>query len=145
MKDATLEQTNLASARNVEDWLSEHSGKMVPRVDDCDHVWRRFERCDVVCAGSQGKLTCRVGAVCGRHEAGRRVWARSVAPAGPVLIYVELSRQRATVYRNGVRRAVSTLSIAQQNVHYRTMPEELVLQGESAAMEENRWTGIKFF
>ena len=47
---------------------------------------------------------------------GEWVWARSVAPAGPVLIYVELSRQRATVYRNGVRSAVSTISIAQQNV-----------------------------
>ena len=47
---------------------------------------------------------------------GEWVWARSVAPAGPVLIYVELSRQRVTVYRNGVRSAVSTISIAQQNV-----------------------------
>jgi lipoprotein-anchoring transpeptidase ErfK/SrfK len=41
---------------------------------------------------------------------GEWVWAASIAPSGPILIYVDLSRQRATVYRNGVRIAVSTLS-----------------------------------
>jgi hypothetical protein len=41
---------------------------------------------------------------------GQWVWAPQVAPAGPLLIYVDLSRQRATVYRNGVRIAVSTIS-----------------------------------
>jgi hypothetical protein len=41
---------------------------------------------------------------------GEWVWAASVAPSGPILIYVDLSRQRATVYRNGVRIAVSTIS-----------------------------------
>jgi L,D-transpeptidase catalytic domain len=43
-------------------------------------------------------------------QPGEWVWAGPVAPAGPVLIYVDLSRQRATVYRNGVRIAVSTIS-----------------------------------
>jgi L,D-transpeptidase catalytic domain len=43
-------------------------------------------------------------------QPGEWVWAASVAPTGPVLIYVDLSRQRATVYRNGVRIAVSTIS-----------------------------------
>ena len=33
-----------------------------------------------------------------------------IAPAGPVLVYVDLGRQRATVYRNGVRIGVSTIS-----------------------------------
>jgi hypothetical protein len=41
---------------------------------------------------------------------GEWVWAPEVAPAGPLLVYVDLSRQRATVYRNGVRIAVSTIS-----------------------------------
>ncbi len=41
---------------------------------------------------------------------GEWVWAASIAPSGPILIYVDLSRQRATVYRNGVRIAVSTVS-----------------------------------
>ncbi len=38
------------------------------------------------------------------------VWAGNIAPHGPVLVYVELDRQLATVYRNGVRIAVSTVS-----------------------------------
>ncbi|QJU56837.1 L,D-transpeptidase [Sphingomonas sp. AP4-R1] len=41
---------------------------------------------------------------------GQWVWAPQVSPAGPLLVYVDLSRQRATVYRNGVRIAVSTIS-----------------------------------
>jgi hypothetical protein len=41
---------------------------------------------------------------------GQWIWAPQVAPAGPLLVYVDLSRQRATVYRNGVRMAVSTIS-----------------------------------
>src|SRR6476620_2564634 len=38
------------------------------------------------------------------------VFAPKIAPAGPVLVYVDLGRQRATVYRNGVRIGVSTIS-----------------------------------
>jgi len=45
-----------------------------------------------------------------RLKPGEWVWAPQVAPAGPLLVYVDLSRQRATVYRNGVRIAVSTIS-----------------------------------
>lgn len=41
---------------------------------------------------------------------GEWVWAPSVAPEGPILIYVDLSRQLATVYRNGIRIGVSTIS-----------------------------------
>lgn len=41
---------------------------------------------------------------------GQWVWAPSVAKAGPVLVYVDLSRQIASVYRNGVRIGVSTVS-----------------------------------
>ncbi len=41
---------------------------------------------------------------------GQWVWASRIAPAGPILIYVDLSRQRATVYRNGVRIGISTIS-----------------------------------
>lgn len=33
-----------------------------------------------------------------------------IAPAGPVLVYVDLGLQRATIYRNGVRIGVSTIS-----------------------------------
>lgn len=41
---------------------------------------------------------------------GQWVWAPEIAPQGPMLVYVDLSRQVATVYRNGVRFAVSTVS-----------------------------------
>jgi hypothetical protein len=41
---------------------------------------------------------------------GQWVWAPEIAPAGPVAVYVDLSKQIATVYRNGVRIAVSTVS-----------------------------------
>lgn len=45
-----------------------------------------------------------------RLKPGEWVWAGKIAPTGPVLIYVDLERQRATIYRNGVRIAVTTIS-----------------------------------
>jgi hypothetical protein len=41
---------------------------------------------------------------------GQWVWKGEIAPQGPILVYVDLSRQLATVYRNGVRVGVSTVS-----------------------------------
>jgi hypothetical protein len=41
---------------------------------------------------------------------GQWVWAAEDAPEGPVLVYVDLTRQVATVYRNGFRIAVTTVS-----------------------------------
>jgi hypothetical protein len=41
---------------------------------------------------------------------GEWVLKPEIAPNGPVLVYVDLGRQRATVYRNGVRIGVSTIS-----------------------------------
>ncbi|HEX6660507.1 MAG TPA: L,D-transpeptidase family protein [Sphingomicrobium sp.] len=41
---------------------------------------------------------------------GQWVWAAQDAPEGPVLVYVDLTRQIATVYRNGFRIAVTTVS-----------------------------------
>jgi hypothetical protein len=46
----------------------------------------------------------------GQLQPGQWVWAPSIAPAGPMLVYVDLSRQLATIYRNGVRIGVSTVS-----------------------------------
>jgi hypothetical protein len=43
-------------------------------------------------------------------QPGEWVLVPDIAPAGPVLVYVDLGRQRATVYRNGVRIGVSTIS-----------------------------------
>lgn len=41
---------------------------------------------------------------------GQWVWKPEIAPKGPILVYVDLTRQLATVYRNGVRIGVSTIS-----------------------------------
>jgi L,D-transpeptidase catalytic domain len=41
---------------------------------------------------------------------GQWVWKPEIAPRGPILVYVDLTRQLATVYRNGVRIGVSTIS-----------------------------------
>ena len=43
-------------------------------------------------------------------QPGQWVWAGEIAPAGPVTVHVDLSRQLVTVYRNGVRIGVSTTS-----------------------------------
>ncbi len=45
-----------------------------------------------------------------RLKPGEWVWAPGIAPAGQVLVYVDLSRQLATVYRNGVRIGVTSVS-----------------------------------
>jgi hypothetical protein len=45
-----------------------------------------------------------------RLKPGQWVWAPEIAPKGPILIYIDLTRQLATVYRNGVRIGVSTIS-----------------------------------
>lgn len=45
-----------------------------------------------------------------RLAPGQWVWAPQIAPQGPLLVYVDLSKQLATVYRNGVRIGVSTVS-----------------------------------
>jgi hypothetical protein len=41
---------------------------------------------------------------------GEWVWKPQIAPKGPILVYVDLGRQLATVYRNGIRIGVSTIS-----------------------------------
>jgi hypothetical protein len=46
---------------------------------------------------------------------GEWVWAANAVPKGPVLIYIDLSRQIATVYRNGVRIGVTTISSGKED------------------------------
>jgi hypothetical protein len=41
---------------------------------------------------------------------GQWVWKPEIAPKGPILVYVDLGQQLATVYRNGIRIGVSTIS-----------------------------------
>jgi len=45
-----------------------------------------------------------------RLKPGQWVWAPQISPQGPLLVFVDLSKQLATVYRNGVRIGVSTVS-----------------------------------
>lgn len=62
---------------------------------------------------AQGAKTSSPAELARRADAlkpGEWVWAPSIAPTGPVLVYVDLSAQFATVYRNGVRIAVTTIS-----------------------------------
>lgn len=46
----------------------------------------------------------------GDLKPGQWVWAPQIAPEGPIMVYVNLERQLATVFRNGVRIGVSTIS-----------------------------------
>ena len=61
-------------------------------------------------SGSQVSSPIALARSAEQLKPGDWVWAPTLAPRGPVLIYVDLDRQRATVYRNGVRMAVSTVS-----------------------------------
>lgn len=61
----------------------------------------------------QGARTSSPAELARRAEAlkpGEWVWAPEIAPKGPIFVYVDLSRQLATVYCNGVRIGVSTIS-----------------------------------
>jgi hypothetical protein len=60
--------------------------------------------------GSKTGSAAELARLADQLKPGEWVWAPRIAPAGPLLVYVDLSRQRATVYRNGVRIAVSTIS-----------------------------------
>src|SRR3954465_3987613 len=63
---------------------------------------------------------------------GEWVWRPDIAPDGPVLVYVDLTRQRATVYRNGVRIGVSTISSGKEGhetpTGVFTIPQKNVVQ-----------------
>ena len=60
--------------------------------------------------GSRTSSAIEFNRMADQLKPGQWVWAPEVAPAGPLLVYVDLSRQVATVYRNGLRFAVSTVS-----------------------------------
>lgn len=63
-------------------------------------------------ASAQGATrgSARIETAAAALKPGDWVWAPGVAPAGPMLIYVDLSRQIASVYRNGVRIGLATIS-----------------------------------
>lgn len=64
-------------------------------------------------AGAQGATAssaAEFARTADRLKPGQWVWAPGIAPNGQVLVYVDLSRQLATVYRNGVRIGVTSVS-----------------------------------
>ena len=60
--------------------------------------------------GAKASSAAEFARMADQLKPGQWVWAAQIAPKGPLLVYVDLSRQLATVYRNGVRIAVSTVS-----------------------------------
>lgn len=53
------------------------------------------------------------GSVIGAAETlkpGEYLWAPEIAPRGPLLLIVSLATQRATLYRNGIPIAITTVS-----------------------------------
>ncbi len=65
---------------------------------------------DVAAQGAAASSPVELARMADKLKPGEWVWAPAIAPAGPLLVYVDLSRQEAAVYRNGVRIAVSTVS-----------------------------------
>ena len=61
-------------------------------------------------SGSKVSSPLQLAKQADKLKAGEWVWAGKIAPTGPILVYVDLGRQRATVYRNGVRIGVTTIS-----------------------------------
>ena len=57
-------------------------------------------------ASSPPELARKIDAL----KPGEWVWAHDIAPSGPIVVYVDLSRQIAVVYRNGIRIGATTVS-----------------------------------
>ena len=69
-----------------------------------------FTATSLLAQGAKVSSPAELARLADQLKPGEWVWAPDVAPEGPVLIYVDLSRQLATVYRNGVRIGVTTIS-----------------------------------
>lgn len=61
-------------------------------------------------SGSKVSSPLQLARQADKLKPGDWVWAPRISRTGPVLVYVDLDRQLATVYRNGVRIGVSTIS-----------------------------------
>ena len=60
--------------------------------------------------GAKNSAQLQLARQADKLKPGEWVFKPEIARDGPVLVYVDLGRQRATVYRNGVRIGVSTIS-----------------------------------
>jgi hypothetical protein len=68
---------------------------------------------------------------------GEYVWTPELSPEGPVVIYVDLSRQLVTVYRNAVRIGVSTTSSGRRG--YETPAGVFNILQKNARHRSNRY------
>jgi len=64
----------------------------------------------VLASGSKVSSPLQLARQADKLKPGDWVWAPRISRTGPVLVYVDLDRQLATVYRNGVRIGVTTIS-----------------------------------
>lgn len=80
----------------------------------CHPAWILAFACLLpLAAGAQGAKTSsavEMARQADQLKPGQWLWAPQIAPQGPLLVFVDLSKQLATVYRNGVRIGVSTVS-----------------------------------
>src|SRR5262245_28382317 len=72
-----------------------------------------------------------------RLRSGHWVWTPEISPYGPVVIYVDLSRQLVSVYRNGVRIGVTTASTGRRG--YETPTGVFTILQKSARHRSNRY------
>lgn len=73
-------------------------------------VWMACASSPAVAQGATASSATEFVHMADRLKPGQWVWAPGIASAGQVLVYVDLSRQLATVYRNGVRIGVASVS-----------------------------------
>lgn len=64
----------------------------------------------VLAQGSKTSSPVELARMAGQLKPGQWVWAPEIAPTGPLMVLVDLSAQVATVYRNGLRIGVTTVS-----------------------------------
>jgi L,D-transpeptidase-like protein len=64
----------------------------------------------LVAQGARSSAQLELARQAEKLKPGQWVWKGEIAPRGPILVYVDLGRQLATVYRNGVRIGVTTVS-----------------------------------
>ena len=64
----------------------------------------------VLAQGAKSSAQLELAKQAEKLKPGQWVFAPQIAPEGPILVYIDLGRQLATVYRNGVRIGVSTIS-----------------------------------
>jgi hypothetical protein len=96
--------------------------------------------CAPTVAGAQGdraSVATEPAPGSGTLRPGQWTWAPNVSPAGTVVVFVDLSRQLATVYRNAVRIGVTTISSGRRR--YETPTGVFTILRKSVHHRSNRY------